>query len=75
MTVTYSNCVAMTGDWIGGTEGQRLTSYDLRSLSTEPNNSISMVFTQARLELRSANRSLRDKAREEMSDFEREYPW
>ncbi len=27
------------------------------------------------LEMRPANRSLRDKAREEMSEFEREYPW
>lgn len=27
------------------------------------------------LEMRSTRRSLRDKAREEMSDFEREYPW
>jgi hypothetical protein len=27
------------------------------------------------LEMRSVNRSLPSKAREEMSDFEREYPW
>ncbi len=27
------------------------------------------------LEMRPAHRSLRDKAREEMSEFEREYPW
>jgi hypothetical protein len=27
------------------------------------------------LEMRSARRSLRDKAQEVMSDFEREYPW
>jgi hypothetical protein len=69
------NQVATTEDWIGGTADKKLTSYDLQYISAQPSNPISLVLTQTHLELRPAHRSLREKARGEMSDFEREYPW
>jgi hypothetical protein len=69
------NQVATTEDWIGGTADKKLTSYDLQCISAHPANSISVVMTQTDLELRPAHRSLKEKARGEMSDFERRYPW
>ena len=75
MNYSCANRVATTEDWIGGTEGKKLTSYDPQYMSPQSENSISVVFVQADLELRPANRTLREKARGEMSDFEREYSW
>jgi hypothetical protein len=43
--------------------------------SPETANAEEEQTRNAILEMRPANRSLRDKAREEMSEFEREYPW
>src|SRR5712692_484162 len=43
----------------------------IESAQSEPRQ----VTTNPILQMRSTRRSLRDKARKEMSDFEREYPW
>lgn len=75
MPMISVNQVATTEDWIGGTADKKLTSYDLRYISLDPGSSISVVLTQTDLELRPAHRSLKEKARGEMSDFERQYPW
>jgi len=69
MIYSCGTAVATTEDWLKATENMKLTAYDPQQRSSP----ISMVFTD--LEMRPARRSLRDKAREEMSDFEREYPW
>lgn len=70
----YANRVLTTGDWIGGTAQKKLSSYDPQYFSS-PNNSVSVIFSQQELELRPANRPLREKAAGEMGDFEREYTW
>jgi len=70
--MAHENFVSTTEDWI---EGRTLTSYDLKSISGSPNNTTALIVTQADFDLQSANRPLREKARGEMSAFEREYPW
>jgi hypothetical protein len=69
------NCtgVATTADWLKPPD--TLTAYDLQSLTSESGSPTSIVFTESGLEMSSARRSLRDKARGELSGFEREYPW
>jgi hypothetical protein len=70
-----TNYVSTTEDWIGTGEDSKLVSYDLRSISDDTSTSTSLVFTQADFEFHSAHRTLAEKARGQMSDFEREYPW
>lgn len=65
---------ATTKDWLNATEGMKLTAYDPQSIPRAA-ISISMVLTSADVEMKPARRSLRDKAREEMSGFDRNYPW
>lgn len=73
MISSFGTGVATTKDWLRATEDMKLTAYDPQCVLLQRSSPISIVFTD--LEMRPARRSLGDKAREEMSDFEREYPW
>jgi hypothetical protein len=73
LTKGDSTGVATTADWLKPPE--KLMAYDLQCLSIESGGPTSIVFTGTDLEMHPTRRSLRDKAREEMSGFEREYPW
>lgn len=44
-------------------------------MAAQPSQGEQQAVDSTILEMRPARRSLRDKAREEMSEFEREYPW
>jgi hypothetical protein len=51
------------------------TTVDAFAICAPPVQSEAQQISSAILEMRPAHRSLRDKAQEEMSEFEREYPW
>ena len=73
--------VATTKDWLRASEsqGMKLTAFDPASLSLQRSSSYSTVIStsgqETRSEVRLTRRSLRSKAREEMSDFDRNYSW
>ena len=72
--------MATTKDWLKATKaaGMKLTGFDPSSIMLDPTISHSTGVNSGDNplhEMRPTRRSLRDKAREEMSDFEREYPW
>ena len=72
--------LATTNDWLKATEaaGTKLTAFYPSCIMWELTTSHSTGFNNSDnpiLEMRPARRSLGDKARKEMSDFEREYPW
>lgn len=81
MISSFGTGVATTKDWLRASEaqGMKLTAFDPAHLSLQPSNSYSTVIfksgQETRSEVRSARRSLRSKAREEMSDFDRNYSW
>jgi hypothetical protein len=81
MFSSFGTCVATTKDWLRASEGQgmKLTAFDPACLSLQESISYSTVIStsgqEARAEVRLARRSLRSKAREEMSDFDRNYSW
>jgi hypothetical protein len=72
--------IATTKDWLKATEaaGMKLSAFNPSFIMLELSTSHSTGFNNGDnpiLEMRTARRSLREKAREGMSDFEREYPW
>lgn len=72
--------MATTKDWLNAKEagGMTLTTYDPACVMSQPSVSHSTEVHVAEVplhEMRPARRSLSDKAREEMSDFDRKYPW
>jgi hypothetical protein len=73
----FGTGVATTADWIRATEGMRLTAYDPSLLSQQRSTSFCTLIrvSDAEVEMHPARRSLGEKAREEMSEFERTYPW
>jgi hypothetical protein len=80
MTEFFGTGVATSKDWIKATEadGMTLTAYDpsamLRRNATYT-VTISTGTCESGQENRSGRRSLHSKARKEMSEFERTYPW
>jgi hypothetical protein len=81
MTRPFGTCIATTEDWLLVSEGQgmKLMAFDPACLSLARSISYSTVIStsgqEKRFEVPSARRSLRSKAREEMSDFDRNYSW
>ena len=70
MTSTFTdNVVVTTKDWEQALDSQKM-SVQSPSLSSET----CTVFTDTE-ELHTSRRSLLEKARGEMSEFERRYPW
>ena len=79
MTIFCGTGVATSKDWIKATEaaGMTLTAYDPSSMLQRNAVYTITISTGAESgqENRSGRRSLHNKARKEMSEFERTYPW
>ena len=64
--------MATTEDWLEVTKDMTLTAYDPQCISPGQNNA---AFIETNLDMRTGRRSLREKARGKMSEFDRQYPW
>jgi hypothetical protein len=69
--MTHDNVIVTTKDWEQALESQKMS---VCTPSLESSDTCT-AFTDTERELRITHRSLREKARGEMSEFERQYPW
>jgi len=65
------NVVVTTKDWEQALDSQKMSVCAPSLESSETRT----AFTDTECELHVTHRSLREKARGEMSEFERQYPW